>query len=264
MTATKNRGRRLAIHILIGAILGVLLLHPITKVVYWIEFREELANESLWTILLSRLQTAFILEMVPMNIAFGFIGGLIGCGFGLYHCALVRRDSEIAFLETELTNDLPSLIELGENERVEFKSSLRWDLKQEKMNPALEHVIIKTIAGFMNGVGGTLLLGVDDDGNVTGIENDYSTLKKKNGDGFQLAIMDLISSRIGVDFTSLTKIIIHNVADNDVCRLIIHSSNRPVYVINKNQKRFFLRTGPSTREMNIEEAVRYIQTHFNL
>ena len=51
-------------------------------------------------------------------------------------------------------------------------------MKQEKINRSLEEIVLKTIAGFLNGDGGTLLIGVTDDKQIIGLENDYKTLKK--------------------------------------------------------------------------------------
>ena len=53
-------------------------------------------------------------------------------------------------------------------------TTLRWDLKEAGVNKKLEEVIIKTIAAFANSQGGTLLIGVADDGDVIGLEPDIS------------------------------------------------------------------------------------------
>jgi Predicted transcriptional regulator containing an HTH domain and an uncharacterized domain shared with the mammalian protein Schlafen len=71
------------------------------------------------------------------------------------------------------------LIENGENEQIEFKSSIRYDYFRKTTNRELELVIAKTIVGFMNAKGGKLILGVDDDGNILGLEKDFKTLKHK-------------------------------------------------------------------------------------
>ena len=43
---------------------------------------------------------------------------------------------------------------------VEFKSTARWDIREGKPNKAMEDAVVKTIAGFLNTDGGTLLIGV--------------------------------------------------------------------------------------------------------
>ena len=67
----------------------------------------------------------------------------------------------------------------------------------------MELMVIKTIAGFMNAVGGTLLIGVADDGKVVGIEKDIKTLgSKQSRDGFALWLTGLLDSTLGPAATS--------------------------------------------------------------
>ncbi len=75
--------------------------------------------------------------------------------------------------------EIEALIKAGESATVEFKSSARWDMRQNKLNKELEQVIVKTVAGFLNTEGGTLLIGVDDGGIIVGLQHDYQTLGKK-------------------------------------------------------------------------------------
>jgi Putative DNA-binding domain len=88
------------------------------------------------------------------------------------------------------------LIAAGESINVEFKSSARWSSKGQVRDPKLEHVIVKTIAGFMNAEGGTLLIGVDDKGQVVGLEADYQTLGKQNRDGYEPFLAQLLDTNL--------------------------------------------------------------------
>ncbi len=76
--------------------------------------------------------------------------------------------------EPEVKPTLTDLLKAGESAVLEYKSSLRWDLKLQKYNADLIKVVFKTIAGFMNVEGGTLLIGVDDSGTVLGVEYDLN------------------------------------------------------------------------------------------
>ena len=58
------------------------------------------------------------------------------------------------------------LIKAGEGERVELKSTARWNLRTSERDPHLEDEVVVTVAGFMNAAGGTLLIGVADDGAI--------------------------------------------------------------------------------------------------
>jgi hypothetical protein len=59
---------------------------------------------------------------------------------------------------------VPDLIRGGENDRVAFKSTMRWNLKTDKADKAVEKAWLETIVAFLNPDGGTLLVGVDDGG----------------------------------------------------------------------------------------------------
>jgi type I restriction enzyme, R subunit len=48
----------------------------------------------------------------------------------------------------------------------------------------MEDAVVKTVAGFLNTGGGTLLIGVDNSGNTIGLDHDYERVKPENGDGF--------------------------------------------------------------------------------
>ena len=66
------------------------------------------------------------------------------------------------------------LIKRGESKTLEFKSTLRWNLKEDRKDQAVTRAVLKTIAAFLNTEGGDLLIGVADDGSIVGIEQDAS------------------------------------------------------------------------------------------
>lgn len=155
------------------------------------------------------------------------------------------------------------MISAGESAVLEFKSSFRWDIKENKLNKNLENVIIKSIAGFLNADGGTLIIGVDDNGKPLGIEKDYSTLKKKDRDGFEQAIMTIIALKLGANICRLALVVFHKVNNLDVCRIVVMPAHQAVYVKEGNNAKFYLRTGVSTRELNIKEAIEYINIRWS-
>jgi len=75
------------------------------------------------------------------------------------------------------TIDVTELIESAEGRFLEFKATLRYSLAENKVNPRLEDVILKTVAAFSNQEGGTLIIGVTDDKQILGLQNDYNTLR---------------------------------------------------------------------------------------
>ncbi|MBD9355604.1 AlbA family DNA-binding domain-containing protein [Methylomonas albis] len=186
----------------------------------------------------------------------GAILGLLSLGF---YQILHRRLVDLDALKAELEKDLPTIIRQGEGPLLEFKSSLRWDIQEQRVNKTLEGVILKTLAGFFNSsVGGTLLIGVADNGEILGLESDFQTLKKPDQDGFEQTLITSISTNLGADLCSLVHVLFHKIGDKDVCRVIVLPSRRPVFLTQSNTPKFFVRTGGGTRDLNIQEALDYV------
>lgn len=170
---------------------------------------------------------------------------------------------------SETIVDPSELIEEGETHHVEFKTTLRYDLREGKVNKTLEHVVLKTIAAFSNAEGGILMMGVTDDMEVVGLENDYNTLKKADKDGFELHLRNLINNSFGADFAAYyVKISFPIIDEMEICMVEIKASSAPVFLKTKDksgqeQKKFYVRSGNSSPELNNEETSSYIQKRFN-
>ena len=100
-------------------------------------------------------------------------------------------------LDTKPTKSWRDFLDKGEDNFTEFKSSLRYCLRQNKPMDYIEHGILKTINAFLNSEGGTLIIGVDDVGNVLGLDNDYNSFSKIGKDGFLLHFDNLIINALG-------------------------------------------------------------------
>ncbi len=164
--------------------------------------------------------------------------------------------------ETDVTDELAvrRRMAAGESETLEFKSSLRFDRKGGGVNKALEKVVIKTVAGFLNGKqGGTLLIGVDDAGKAVGLTDDYASLKKKDRDGFELHLGHLIARDFGESVSSFLTVTFHEIDGEDVCQVTVDPSDHPVYAQEGQDAAFYLRTGNATRALPVNEVVKYVQ-----
>lgn len=162
---------------------------------------------------------------------------------------------------------LARLIEEGEHERLEFKETLRWDVKQDQPNKKLEDIVVKTIAGFSNRSGGTLLIGVTDLGEVTGLARDYECLGG-NRDRFELHLTNLIGNHFGqAARASRIKVSFPRHQDVEVCRIDVEEARSATFVSVADRngnvaERFFVRSGNSTQELTPSETARYIREHF--
>lgn len=160
------------------------------------------------------------------------------------------------------------LVHLGENTHLEFKSSFRYDYQLNVVNKELEGVIAKSIAAFSNGSGGTLLIGVDDEGNILGLEKDIQTLKRKDLDFFENTLRTFLNKNFGVAFVTQNLEIKFPVIDQKViCRINIKASSEPIFVeIAKNSnktERFYLRSGNTSQEItSLSEMNNYIKDRF--
>ncbi|MGB0384900.1 MAG: RNA-binding domain-containing protein [Ardenticatenaceae bacterium] len=158
---------------------------------------------------------------------------------------------------------IADLIQLGESETLEFKSSLRWDVRQNKVNKKLHFAVLKTIAAFLNSEGGTLLIGVQDDGSIFGLEQDIAGVKGKSLDGFERTLMDLIKDHIGARFAGLIKVRFDKLDGKDVCAVEVKKADDPVFM-NDQHKKFYIRLGCTTQAPNPEEMYHYIQRHWSV
>lgn len=94
---------------------------------------------------------------------------------GVAAVVLIVTSAVLARLQCHRTlQPIAEVAQMGESDRLEFKSSARWNLRTDKRDEAMEEVVAKTVAAFMNSAGGTLLLGVADDGSLIGLGPDYS------------------------------------------------------------------------------------------
>lgn len=161
------------------------------------------------------------------------------------------------------TTNIKRIISQGENQHVEFKSSARWDYKKNSINKDLQIVIAKSIAGMLNCQGGTLLIGIADDGTILGIEPDLSGLRKPDLDGYHLKITEIIQTHLGLAYTDYIHITFETLEEKTVCVVSIKPSDKPVFLSSNGRSEFWVRVGNSTRQLDVRDATTYIDTHWS-
>jgi hypothetical protein len=154
--------------------------------------------------------------------------------------------------------DLAAMIDDGESQAVEFKSTLRTNMHTGKADSRMEMAVLKTIAGFLNTHGGTLVIGMSDDGTPVGVEVDQF----QNEDKMCLHLVNIVKSRINPQ--ALTSIHLH-FEDHNGGRIMLvecSKSTKPVFVKDGQIERFYIRTGPSTTELTASQTQEYIKERF--
>jgi len=164
--------------------------------------------------------------------------------------------------------DLSEVIQSGEHGFLEFKSTLRWNVREERVDKKMEEIILKSISAFSNGEGGKLLIGVNDGGEILGLDDDYSSLKEANKDTFELHLRNLINNAFGKEYAATQLEIRFPIVDEmEICEIDIKQGKNPLYceVTDKSggkAKKFYIRSGNSSQELDIQETASYIRSRF--
>ena len=151
------------------------------------------------------------------------------------------------------------LIRIGESDTVEFKETLKTPIKGNVDKKVIEFAAIKTIAAFLNSKGGTLLIGIDKNSNIVGIQADDFSDKDK----LRLYFDNLIKNYFGGDIWAFIDLEIKPIHSKEIIRIDCKPSNKPEYIMNlKEQKEFYIRRTASSISLDIEESFAYIHNRF--
>ena len=159
------------------------------------------------------------------------------------------------------------LLATGESQIVEFKSTARWNVQAGKRDKQMEHVIVKTVCGFLNAQGGRLLIGVDDDANVVGLAADMQTLgRKADRDGYELFLRQLLDNDLSVPTAGIVRISFETVNSLDICVVSVAPYRRPVFAKppagHDSLTEFYVRVGNSTKPLHGNDMLEYQANHW--
>lgn len=149
-----------------------------------------------------------------------------------------------------------SSIREGESKTLEFKSTLRKSIGKNVPPKVIEKSALKNLAAFLNSYGGILLIGVDDDGKVLGIEIDDF----KSKDDMLKHVKNLIKRDFDPSFYDLINYKIVPVSGRNVLKFKCKPSDSPVF-LGKNEE-FYVRMNPATNKLNGKKLMQYINNHF--
>ena len=193
------------------------------------------------------------------------------CGTCIFDTEYIPAEiclSIVRKLSKRVTNCLKStqqtstteIIEKGENEFIEFKSTLRWNLKTNKKDSRISHAILKTIAAFLNSDGGILLIGVSDNGSVLGLDSDQF----ENQDKILLFLTNIIKSQLGALHMEKLHFHIEQINERNILRVDVQAGNEPCYLTAEKTDHFYIRTGPATTDLRLSKVHEYIKNRYEL
>ena len=157
------------------------------------------------------------------------------------------------------------IIEEGESNKVEFKSTLLYNLENKGEDRLMKEMIAKTICSFLNSNGGILFIGINDNGSIIGLDSDFNLSKEKKGkDFFQLKFDEIISQYLGFSIKSNLNGQFYIIEGKQIFIVVVEpSKKRPIFLITKEGKKFYVRGEASSRHItDIEEIIKYCLDRF--
>ena len=177
--------------------------------------------------------------------------------------------SRIGHVPGQASTSLQQLLKAGESQTLEFKSTARYNQKARQSDKAMEHVIVKTVAGFLNSDGGTLLIGVDDQGTVLGLEPDFSSMTKarRNTDSYELWLRQRLDTDLSISTAKVVEIAFEETLTGTVCVVSVSSSGKPVFARAQDggtpASDFWVRVGNATKQLYGNDQYEYTRDHWN-
>lgn len=151
----------------------------------------------------------------------------------------------------------------GESDRVEFKSSARYNRHTGGKDARLERVLGKTVCAFANTEGGLLLIGVDDEGTVLGLDDDLALAKLPDLDRFELYLRDAFGRMLGSAAAARLRIGFAYREGRAACLVRVPPSPTPVFLApaGDDVEEFWVRSGNSSRRLGPADMIDYYRGH---
>jgi hypothetical protein len=181
-------------------------------------------------------------------------GGLIV--FMLHRYGRTADTPEQGFDRGNPEKSILDLIAAGEGRTIEFKSTMRLNLHTRKPGKEIELAWLKALVAFMNTDGGILLLGVSDEGAVTGLEADGFASEDK----CRLHFKNLVNQHIGAEFSKYLQLHLVTVDGKQVGVAACRRASEPAYLKTPKSEEFYIRSGPSSDALPVSKVVAYIRS----
>ncbi len=199
-------------------------------------------------------------------------GALIAAGLGYVYLLLeshgliknlmkpfISKNPDLVKEDDNTPEKVQEVIDDGESETVEFKSTLRTNLYTREQDRKIEQAVAKTLVAFLNTGGGTLLVGVDDRGKVLGIKDDTFP----NNDKFHRHFSNVVKNHIGQEYLPyIRSAIIKMSKGKHVLKVDCKKSNKEVFLKADGSEEFYVRTGPSSVKLEGSKLISYVNRRF--
>ncbi len=170
----------------------------------------------------------------------------------------INRYPKIFKKKTNIQDKTLELIKRGESQKLEFKATLRTNIYTNQPDKNMELSVLKTLVAFLNTKGGTLLIGISDQGSLEGIEKDNFLTKDKA----LLHLTNLIKFHIGNSFSSFIEQEIITIDSKQIMKISCNPSNKRVFLKHNNQEEFYIRNGPASVKLDGNSLIDYVENRF--
>ena len=205
------------------------------------------------------------------NMTFVIIGAIISSIIGYIYMRsengiirkavkkILEKNPQLFSNKNNSSEEILELIKQGESEEIEFKSTFRTNLHTNEFDKKIEYSALKTLTAFLNSDGGTLLLGINNEGKILGIEQD----KFPDIDKFNLYLISIIKGKLGKKHFHLIDIKNNSIDNKTIVKLSCKKSKNPIFLKSYlNEEEFYVRMGPSSAQLKGSELVDYINRRF--
>ncbi|MFW9948471.1 MAG: helix-turn-helix domain-containing protein [Candidatus Odinarchaeota archaeon] len=148
------------------------------------------------------------------------------------------------------------LIENGESETCEFKSTFKYDIRENRANNDLTHLVSIAVCAFLNSRGGILFIGVEDNKSIIGLDYDLKILKSI--DILQQEIPKIIRNDLG-GLGILFDLEIEQLKGKLVCIISVEPSEKPIFF---NNNEYYVRKGTQNQSLNPKETYDHISVRY--
>ena len=182
------------------------------------------------------------------------LGALLTLFLALRYSRHLRELHRPAIDRNDPAPGLRAFISMGESSTLEFKETVRMNLKSGKPGKEIELAWLKALVAFLNTGGGTVLIGVSDRGDLVGIGADGF----ENDDKCLLHIKNLFSRHIGAEYSRYASFELFNVGEKTVVVVECERAKEPVFLVNGEEEDFYVRTGPSSVRLTPSKLLTYL------
>lgn len=169
-----------------------------------------------------------------------------------------KKNPNLFIEKAKSPEEVLNLIKKGENDKIEFKSTLRTNLYTNEQDKKLEVATLRSIVSFMNSEGGVLLIGISDKQEILGIKKDNF----ENDDRFSLHLTNLIKEKIGKEYLPYLNLQLVPLNEKNIMKIECQKSSKPVFLKHEGKEMFFTRAGASSVEISGSKLIDYINNNF--